>query len=254
METTASKSQPLLISFSGVDGAGKSTQIANLCAKLDQAGLTFRIVTFWDDVATLKSLREEAGHKVFKGDKGVGSPEAPIERRDKNVRSPFMTLVRLGMYVLDALSLRSKASRALRSGSDVVIFDRYIYDELANLNFRNPLVRLYVDWLIKLVPLPHLPFILDADPVEARRRKPEYPLAFLHENRRAYLHVADFLGTACVIPPLPLEQAKAEVVRRVWECSAFERRRRTAAAPREVPVEFPAQQRMDGQEAHPLAS
>jgi thymidylate kinase len=242
----------MLISFSGVDGAGKSTQIANLCAKLNEGGLKVRIVTFWDDVATLKGLREEAGHKIFKGDKGVGSPEAPIERRDKNVRSPFMTLVRLGMYVLDAVSLRGKAARAVRSDADVVIFDRYIYDELANLNLRNPLIRLYLECLIKLVPLPDVAFILDADPVQARKRKPEYPLNFLHENRRAYLRVADFLGTVAVIPPLPLEQAKAEVVRRVWECAAFQIRRQTPAA--SVAVEAPSPKQMDEQEAHPLAS
>ncbi len=204
-----------LVSFSGIDGAGKSTQIANLCAHLEGAGLRVAIVTFWDDVATLKKLREEAGHKVFRGDKGVGTPEAPIERRDKNVRSPLMTVVRLGMYFLDALSLRRIARRALGSGVDVVIFDRYLYDELANLNLANPLLRGYVRALLALVPRPDPGFVLDADPEMARARKPEYPLDFLHLCRNSYLQLSAVLGGITVIPPLPLEDAKREVVRLV---------------------------------------
>ena len=104
----------MLISFSGIDGAGKTTQIANLCARLSEAGLSARVITFWDDVAQLKSLREEVGHKVFRGDRGVGTPEAPIVRRDKNVRSPMVTLFRMCVYVLDAISLKMKAINASR--------------------------------------------------------------------------------------------------------------------------------------------
>ena len=81
----------------------------------------------------LKGMREGVGHKVFKGDKGVGSPEAPIKRQDKNVRNPLVTTSRLGLYFLDALSLRRIGSAARHCGTDVVIFDRFLYDELANL-------------------------------------------------------------------------------------------------------------------------
>jgi thymidylate kinase len=219
----------LLISFSGIDGAGKSTQIDNVCRTLEQQGLTWRLLTFWDDAACLKPLRESAGHHIFGGDQGVGSPDKPIERRDKNVRSPLMTLVRLGLYALDALSLRRVARRALRSGADVIIFDRYIFDELANLDLRNPVARLYVRTVARLVPFPQLAMILDANPAQAHARKPEYPLPFLIENRNAYIRLSDFLGAMTVIPPMPLELAKAEVARRVVR-EVFARKLRGAAA------------------------
>ncbi len=233
--------RPLLVSLSGIDGAGKSTQIENLTANLRDAGLRVQLLTFWDDAATLKRIRESAGHKVFGGDKGAGSPEKPIERRDKNVRSPLMTLLRLGLYALDALSLRRVAGRALRRGADVVIFDRYLFDELANLKLSSSLARGYLRALLALVPTPQAGLILDAEPAQARARKPEYPLDFLHENRRAYLRLAEIAGLI-VIPPLPLPQAKAAVVSCVME--------RVAGA-----VGIPAPETpLDGQSARPAVS
>ena len=201
----------MLISFSGIDGAGKSTQIDNLCDRLRSSGLTVKIITFWDDVATLKNLREDVGHKVFKGDKGVGSPDAPIKRRDKNVQSPLVTLFRLGIYVLDALSLRAKIKAARHSGTNVVIFDRYIFDELANLNLNSAATRLYIHCVMGLVSRPDVSFVLDADPDKAFARKPEYPLDFLHQNRNAYLRLAGIVGGITVIPPATIQQAKDDV-------------------------------------------
>jgi len=70
--------QPDFISFSGIDGAGKSTQIEALCARLRQDGLRVQLIRFWDDIARLTRFRETTGHIVFKGDKGVGSPSASL--------------------------------------------------------------------------------------------------------------------------------------------------------------------------------
>ena len=213
--------QIMLVSFSGIDGAGKSTQIANLRTHLDKAGLRVGLITFWDDVASLKRIREGAGHKLFKGDKGVGTPKAPIHRRDKNVRSRLMTVIRLGIYLLDAVSLRVMVAKALRSDADVVIFDRYIYDELANLNLENPAAQLYLRGVMKVAPKPQISFVLDADPAQACARKPEYPLEFVHVSRNSYLTLSRLLGGITVVPPMPLEQAKAEVVSFVFALRKF---------------------------------
>jgi len=206
------KNRTNFVSFSGIDGAGKSTQIEALCARMRQDGLRIHTIRFWDEIARLKGIRETAGHKVFKGDKGVGSPEAPINRRDKNVQSWPMTCVRLFIYFVDAVSTRLAVRKALRSGVDLVIFDRYTYDELANLTLRNPLIRAYVRFIMMIVPRPQISYFLDADPVKARERKPEYPLEFLITNRQSYFALINLVGGITVIAPGPIREVGQAVL------------------------------------------
>jgi thymidylate kinase len=203
---------PRLVSFSGVDGAGKSTQIDALCATMRSAGLRFRVIRFWDEVARLSVFREAAALGIFKSGRGVGAPGAPVNRRDKNVRSRFMTCVRLCLYLVDAISLRLAIDEVSRSNCDVVLFDRYIYDELANLNLDNLIVRIYIRAIMAIVPKPHVSYFLDADPVQARARKPEYPLESLYINRAAYLSLSRILGGVTVIAPMPIDDVKREII------------------------------------------
>lgn len=215
MSVTHKQRQPVTVSFSGMDGAGKSTQIEALCSRAREAGLLVRVVPFWDEVARFTSVREKSGHALFGGDKGVGSPERPIERRDKNVRKWYMSLVRLFIYTADALSLRSVVRKAKRSGADFIVFDRYAYDELANLNLRNPLWRLYARLVMKLVPRPGVSYVLDADPVAARARKPEYPIEFLYSCRESYLTLSSLLGGITIIPPMAVRDVELRVLEHV---------------------------------------
>jgi thymidylate kinase len=212
MSAIEKKVRTNFVSFSGIDGAGKSTQIEALRARFEQGGHRVVTIRFWDDISRLTWLRENAGHKVFKGDKGIGSPSAPINRRDKNVQSFPMTCVRLFIYFVDAISTRQAVRRALRSGADLVIFDRYMYDEFANLKLHNPLIRAYVKLVMKLVPRPNISYLLDADPGKARARKPEYPLEFLYANRKSYLDLSALIGGITVIAPMPIEDVKRAVI------------------------------------------
>jgi thymidylate kinase len=205
------RKQPLLISFSGLDGAGKSTQIEHVRALLNAAGYRSELLAFWDNVVVLCRYREGFVQKVYKSEAGIGAPGKPVNRRDKNVRKWYLNLIRHGLYLLDAVHLLKVVNMARRSGADVIIVDRYIYDELANLPLGNPLTRMFIRLVRSFVPRPDLAYLLDADPDAAYHRKPEYPVEFMQESRRAYFRLAELIGGLTVIPPLPLEAAKDAV-------------------------------------------
>lgn len=190
------------MSFSGIDGAGKTTQIDTSLVWLRDAGLRVRLLRFWDDIAVAGGLRAAMSHTLFKSEKGIGAPDKPVQRRDKNVRAWYMTAARLVLYFLDAARLAFVVATTSRANADVVVFDRYIYDELANLDLESPVASAYTRLLLKLVPRPDVAILLDADPAQARARKPEYPLDFLHDNRARYMALGKLVGGITVVGPL----------------------------------------------------
>lgn len=224
------------VSFSGIDGAGKSTQIEALRERLLQSGFRVSMLAFWDDVSMLTGVREFSGHTLFKGEKGVGSPDKPVNRRDKNVRSWYMTTVRFFLYFLDALSLCTVVAKQCRSGADVIIFDRYLHDELANLNLQRGISRVYARFLLAITPQPDIAYLLDADPEQARKRKPEYPVEFLHQNRATYLLLSKMGGQMTIIPPLPVADASQRVLGELLNKLSPDDLLRFSVSPQSVPA------------------
>jgi thymidylate kinase len=209
--------RPILVSFSGLDGSGKTTHIENLRAVLSERGYRSQLLAFWDDVVVLSRYREGFVHKVYGSERGIGAPGKPVERRDKNVRRWYLSLARHALYFLDAIHLSWVVARARRrSKADVIIMDRYVYDEWANLPLRNFFTRLYIHVVNLLIPRPDVAYLLDADPEAARARKPEYPTQFLQKCRVAYKQLAMILGTMTVVPAVDLPLAKQHVTSAFW--------------------------------------
>jgi thymidylate kinase len=149
--------------------------------------------------------------KAFGGDQGIGTPEKPLHRRDKNVTSWPVTVIRFFFYLADVLNLWLTVQRLKVTKTDVVVFDRYIYDELANLPLNHWPTRVFVRLLLKVIPRPEPAFLIDADPVAARARKPEYPLEFLRRNRESYLVLSRMIPNMVVIEPQSIDSAEAKM-------------------------------------------
>lgn len=186
------RSQPaLLISLSGCDGSGKTLQAERLRAVFETCDVRVRSV--WTRGASSRGVGAvmRAGKSVL--GRGAGTepavptpaavavtPRGEAERfdeRQRRLRHPFARWVFSVVFAIDLGWVLVVRTRAALAAGNVVICDRYIVDALVDYALftgtrpHNP--PLAIKLLHALVPRPQVAVLLDVDPAEALRRKPE---------------------------------------------------------------------------------
>lgn len=208
----AMTARPFLITFSGIDGAGKTTQIEHLSLCLQEQGLRVLRLSFWDHVAAWSKMRAGVGNQAADGDQpGHIAEDSFIPKNNKHIRKWYLTVARAGFYMLDVARLRRLLASHDARAADVIIFDRYIYDQIANIYSQSFAARIYGKILLKRTPAPDLAFFLDASPAAAFARKPEYPLEFMFQNRRSFLRLRELVPELIVIPDAAPEDVRSEI-------------------------------------------
>ena len=205
-------SNPFLITFSGIDGAGKTTQIEDLSSYLQNQGLRVLRLSFWDDIVVWRDLRSDAGERAARLQHERRPAESMfIAKNHKHIRKWYLTLARSALYLLDVLRLRRVLRSARVRSADVVIFDRYIYDQIANIDSPLSGAQAYSKFLLRRTPRPGLAFIVDASPDAAFARKPEYPLDFVRRNRESFLRLGQMVPGLVLLPVASIEELQNEI-------------------------------------------
>jgi len=223
--TPRTASRPFLITFSGIDGAGKTTQIGCLQSRLQEQGLRVLRLSFWDDVAVWSKMRAGVGNWSLGSNRRISETIAPenvpadvqaktepalIPQNNKHVRKWYLTTARSAFYLLDVARLHRVLAGKKIKDSDVIIFDRYIYDQVANFSSQS-FARIYGKLVCWLAPAPALALVIDASPEAAFARKPEYPLEFVCKNRQNFLRLRELVPQLIVIAEAKPEDVSDEI-------------------------------------------
>ena len=208
----------MIVSFSGIDGSGKTVHIRSLVDAFAIAEIDAR--SYWTRFGS--SAREKGSGGARAGKAGASDTAASLERRRGRLRNPVMRFGWLACN-LAALVLRYNwRVRLKRRLGGVVICDRYIYDAMVEIGASLPddpgMSRRAERLLTRTCPRPDVAWLLDvpAD-VSVRRQADEGGSAAsseaLSRQRSMYLTLAETYGLGIVATRSDPEETTSRVVR-----------------------------------------
>lgn len=223
-----------LVSISGLDGAGKTTQGHSLhtaltLLRVDSAVAWTRITSnswIWYLALGVEKLLAltSARPRRRRPPEATGAAAPALQRTDLRRRSRVVTETWTTLVALaNALSHRRAVARHLRKGR-VVICDRYVLDSAAHLRYRYGEQRTFrfQVWLIRaLSPKPVISFFLDVSPERAHdRRHDEYSMDEFNRLARLYRSDYEQHGAHRIDADRPLHDVCAEIGQAVWQALA----------------------------------
>ena len=215
----------MLITFSGLDGAGKSTLITWLQRELQRRARPVAVFHMNDHVGVYAYLRAIRDRVLPR--RGSDPTRANPRRRFHALRDALIwnKALRRLLYPIDLAVFWAYRLYIEKLRGRVLIMDRYFYDSLVDVSNGDSHAAnggsRWLRFLARLTPTPDLAVFLDIAPEESYARKGEYSVEYLRARWRHYRTVAPWVPTALVLDNRDLAQtqcalARALEERRVW--------------------------------------
>lgn len=198
----------MLITFSGLDGAGKTTLIGGLKTALERQNYRVTVLTMYGQVSVYGIIR--LIHKWIGGTTGKTFSEnlekdeilaySNFSKGEISRYGPFRRLVvnvfrrnaiKRCAFVLDLFILLVFRLYLEKVKKHIFILDRYFYDFLADV--ADGRRWLYVRAFLLMAPTPDVPIFIDISPEKAFSRKGEYSVAHLERRRTIYMKIFQWI-------------------------------------------------------------
>lgn len=209
-----------LVTLSGLDGAGKSSQAAALRDALERVG--------YDPVVVWTSLSQHPPllHAITRLARWLLGPRRPDGRgeadpgRALRERSRFVTFAWSTVVALTNAMRQARAVAPHLWRGRVVICDRYTLDSKVHLRYAYGEERGFgfqAALIGHLSPRPGVAYLLDVSPETASTRKRDYPLEENARRGNLYLEEAEGLGVRRLDGERPREEICAQLAGEVWD-------------------------------------
>lgn len=209
----------MLITFSGLDGAGKSTLIEWLRRALEAENHRVAVFHMNDHVGVYAYLRLVRNTLRRLAGRGARPESVPRPPADALRTAPLISRLRYALvwnktlrcwiYPFDLLVFLAYRLYLEKARKQILIMDRYFYDTLVDVSDGSSwgLVRL----LERLTPTPHVPIYLDITPEESFARKGEYSVEYLRRRWTAYRTVFPWVESGVTLANRDIDESKVKL-------------------------------------------
>ena len=215
----------LLICFTGIDGAGKTTLSKELVKSLEKHGIGCKYVYarlnpfISRPVMSIGRLLFLSGREI----ESKGYLKYYVMKRAAIKHHSTLSGIYVKILLIDfLLQIFFKVKIPLKLGKNIIC-DRYVYDTIitdisVHMNYSVEKIINLINSLLRFIPKPNITFLLDVPEEVAYRRKTDIPsVEYLKEKRWIYLDVGKRCEMILIDGCKPLEELKTLTQNKVLE-------------------------------------
>lgn len=198
----------MIITFSGLDGSGKTTYLNESMKYFKKKGYKTRYIHLIKSSLT-NILNKKIINKISKKtSKRIDN----FEDKDK-FYFKYIVYIKTLTILLDIFIFLVR--RLFYSRSTLVFMDRYFYDALIQVDYLTKPNK-FTKFMFNIIPKANIMFLIDANPKIAYRRKPEFNIDYFNKKKKYYDKLKNIKGMT-VIKDNKLSLNKSRIINIIYK-------------------------------------